>query len=66
MGAAGVAAASAVIPGREAFARSHPDSINEWGVFCVHERALTVTITSELGAPYEQASRGPEFGVGHL
>ena len=33
MGAAGVAAASAVIPAGEALARSHRDSINEWGVF---------------------------------
>src|SRR4051794_37553323 len=32
MGAAGVAAASAVIPGGQALARSHHDSINEWGV----------------------------------
>ena len=48
MGAAGIAAASAVIPAGEALARSHRDSINEWGVFASTTEALTVTITSEL------------------
>ena len=48
MGAAGLAAASALIPGGEALARSHRDSINEWGVFASTTEALTVTILTEL------------------
>ena len=48
IGAAGVAAASAVIPAGEALARSRRDSINEWGVFASTTEALTVTITNEL------------------
>jgi hypothetical protein len=48
MGAAGVAAASALIPAGEALARSHHDSINEWGVFASTTEALTVTILTEL------------------
>jgi hypothetical protein len=57
MGAAGVAAASAVIPAGEALARSHRDSIKEWGVFASTTEALTVTITSEL---VRRASKHPE------
>ncbi len=57
MGAAGVAAASAVIPAGEALARSHRDSINEWGVFASTTEALTVTITSEL---VRRTSKHPE------
>jgi hypothetical protein len=48
MGAAGVAAASALSPAGEALARSHHDSINEWGVFASTTEALTVTILTEL------------------
>ena len=66
MGAAGLVAASALIPAGEALARSHRDSINEWGVFASTTEALTVTITDRVGAPHEQASRGPELGVGDL
>src|SRR5436305_7205219 len=57
MGAAGVVAASAVIPAGQALARSHRDSINEWGVFASTTEALTVTITSEL---VRRASKHPE------
>ena len=57
MGAAGVAAASAVIPDGDALARSHSDSINEWGVFASTTEALTVTITNEL---VRRASKHPE------
>jgi hypothetical protein len=57
MGAAGVAAASAVIPAGEALARSHRDSINAWGVFASTTEALTVTITNEL---VRRASNHPE------
>jgi hypothetical protein len=57
MGAAGVAAASAVIPGGQALARSHHDSINEWGVFASTTEALTVTITAEL---VRRTSKHPE------
>ena len=48
MGAAGVAAASAVIGPGEALASPHRDSINEWGVFASTTEALTVTILTEL------------------
>jgi hypothetical protein len=49
VGAAGVAAASAVIPAGDALAheRRH-DSIREWGVFASTTEALTVTIATEL------------------
>jgi hypothetical protein len=57
MGAAGVAAASAVVPAGEALARSHRDSINEWGVFASTTEALTVTITGEL---VRRTSKHPE------
>jgi hypothetical protein len=57
MGAAGVAAASAVIPTGEALASSHGDQINEWGVFASTTEALTVTITNEL---VRRASKHPE------
>jgi hypothetical protein len=57
MGAAGVAAASAVLPAGEALARSHRDSINEWGVFASTTEALTVTITNEL---VRRGSKHPE------
>ena len=57
MGAAGVAAASAVIPAGDALARSHHDSINEWGVFASTTEALTVTITNEL---VRRTSKHPE------
>lgn len=56
-GAAAVAAASAAIPAGEAFAHSHRDSINEWGVFASTTEALTVTITSEL---VRRTSKHPE------
>jgi hypothetical protein len=57
MGAAGVAAASALIPAGGALARSHRGSINEWGVFASTTEALTVTITSEL---VRRTSKHPE------
>jgi hypothetical protein len=57
MGAAGAAAASAVIPAGEALARSRRDSINEWGVFASTTEALTVTITNEL---VRRTSKHPE------
>ena len=57
MGAAGVAAVSAVIPAGQALARSHRDSINEWGAFASTTEALTVTITSEL---VRRTSKHPE------
>jgi hypothetical protein len=49
VGAAGVAAASAVIPAGDALAheRRH-DSIDEWGAFASTTEALTVTILTEL------------------
>jgi hypothetical protein len=55
--AAGVAAAGAVIPAGDALARSHGDSINEWGVFASTTEALTVTITNEL---VRRTSKHPE------
>jgi hypothetical protein len=48
VGAAGVAAASAVIPAGDALARTRNDSIDEWGVFASTTEALTVTILTEL------------------
>jgi hypothetical protein len=49
MGAAGVAAASAVIPVGGALADSPGyDSIDQWGVFASTTEALTVTILTEL------------------
>ena len=48
VGAAGVAVASAVIPGSDALARTRHDSIDEWGVFASTTEALTVTILTEL------------------
>jgi hypothetical protein len=57
MGAAGVAAASAVIPAGKALASSYDDSINEWGVFASTTEALTVTITNEL---VRRTSKHPE------
>src|SRR6516162_11567688 len=48
VGAAGVAMASAVIPGSDAVARTRHDSIDEWGVFASTTEALTVTILTEL------------------
>ena len=57
MGAAGVAAASAVIPAGGALASSCDDSINEWGVFASTTEALTVTITNEL---VRRTSKHPE------
>src|SRR5215469_7116698 len=57
MGAAGVAAASAVIPAGDALASSCDDSINEWGVFASTTEALTVTITNEL---VRRTSKHPE------
>jgi hypothetical protein len=49
VGAAGVAAASAVIPAGDALAheRRH-DSIREWGAFASTTEALTITILTEL------------------
>jgi hypothetical protein len=52
-GAAGVAAASAIIPAGDALAHSrhhhsHHQSIHEWGVFASTTEALTVTILTEL------------------
>jgi hypothetical protein len=57
MGAAGAAAASAAVPAGDALARSHRDSINEWGVFASTTEALTVTITNEL---VRRTSKHPE------
>jgi hypothetical protein len=48
MGAAGVAAAGTLMPAGEAVARSHHESINEWGVFASTTEALTVTLLTEL------------------
>ena len=53
VGAAGIAAASAVIPAGAALAGEHDDSkprdsIREWGVFTSTTEALTVTILTEL------------------
>ena len=53
VGAAGVTAASAVIPAGDALADTHHnsgrhDSIREWGVFASTTEALTVTILTEL------------------
>src|SRR5262245_4868416 len=53
LGAAGVAAASALIPAGGALADVHRDpephdSIDEWGVFASTTEALTVTILTEL------------------
>jgi hypothetical protein len=53
VGAAGVTAASAVIPAGDALADPHHnsgrhDSIREWGVFASTTEALTVTILTEL------------------
>jgi hypothetical protein len=53
-GAAGVTAASAIIPAGDALAHtrhhhsSHNQSIREWGVFASTTEALTVTILTEL------------------
>ena len=58
MGAAGVAAASAVIPAGEALASSHRDSINEWGVFASTTEAAE---TAQIGkAPSASKPRGME------
>jgi hypothetical protein len=57
MGAAGVAAASTVIPAGEALATSPRDSIHEWGVFASTTEALTVTILTEL---VRRTSKHPE------
>jgi hypothetical protein len=53
VGAAGVTAASALVPASDALASAHrgkkpPDSIDEWGVFASTTEALTVTILTEL------------------
>jgi hypothetical protein len=48
VGAAGVAVASAVIPGGDALARTRRGPIDEWGVFASTTEALTVTILTEL------------------
>jgi hypothetical protein len=49
VGAAGVAAASAIVPAGHAFADpGRYDSIEEWGVFASTTEALTVTILTEL------------------
>ena len=48
MGAAGFAAATAAFPAGDAFARSRPKSVDEFGVFASTTEALTVTITAEL------------------
>jgi hypothetical protein len=53
VGAAGVMAASALIPAGDALAGAHrdskpDDSIDEWGVFASTTEALTVTILTEL------------------
>jgi hypothetical protein len=53
VGAAGITAASALVPASEALASTHPDkkppdSIEEWGVFASTTEALTVTILTEL------------------
>jgi hypothetical protein len=57
MGAAGVAAVSAIIPAGRALADSDDDSIDEWGVFASTTEALTVTITNEL---LRRTSKHPE------
>src|SRR5215813_6450504 len=48
VGAAGAAAASAVIPAGDALASRRDDPIDEWGVFASTTEALTVTILTEL------------------
>jgi hypothetical protein len=48
VGAAGAAAASAVIPAGDALASTRDDSIDEWGVFASTTEALTVTVLTEL------------------
>jgi hypothetical protein len=53
VGAAGVAAGSAIMPAGDALAHAYNDSkprdsINEWGVFASTTEALTVTILTEL------------------
>jgi len=53
VGAAGIAAASAIIPVGDALASAHHDSkphdsVDEWGVFASTTEALTVTILTEL------------------
>jgi hypothetical protein len=54
VGAAGITAASALVPVGDALASVHgdvkkpPDSIDEWGVFASTTEALTVTILTEL------------------
>jgi hypothetical protein len=53
VGAAGITAASALVPAGDALAYAHhdskpDDSINEWGAFASTTEALTVTILTEL------------------
>lgn len=48
VGAAGVAATSAVIPAGSALAHPRRNSVHEWGVFTSTTEALTVTILTEL------------------